>query len=349
MGAGWKCFCRGPTQVKGKGTLVTYFVQPPPEGELSESKGNKICGAKNEDCGALLRSPFALASKHVPLTPKLNDSSSPNGKEPTPTPTTESAPKDERPRRKSSATNILSNHLHVSSTSPHPRESPESKRKKSFCSLTSEGVSSMDESSSHRTIEGSYNPETDVFRDEGSIRSCETASLPATGAGKLVERGSSYAVSEDGIVSKIAGCEPLSYILMERPLFNGHLPKRKSKSEEHLNYMGKSRRQRDHNPKKRKAESHVVLVDGKPRIRLQPKSSTAKYQINLPFYSREKSSLNAHSKNSLPKDTVGNPQIEWNCHDKFKQFAPLSKECLEAKYQIIFPKSSSKKRSQVFV
>lgn len=27
MGAGYACECRGPTYVKGKGTLTTYFVK----------------------------------------------------------------------------------------------------------------------------------------------------------------------------------------------------------------------------------------------------------------------------------------------------------------------------------
>jgi adenylate cyclase 2 len=29
MGAGYECECRGPTYVKGKGTLTTYFVKTP--------------------------------------------------------------------------------------------------------------------------------------------------------------------------------------------------------------------------------------------------------------------------------------------------------------------------------
>lgn len=29
MAAGYECECRGPTYVKGKGTLTTYFVKTP--------------------------------------------------------------------------------------------------------------------------------------------------------------------------------------------------------------------------------------------------------------------------------------------------------------------------------
>lgn len=34
MNAGYTCECRGPTYVKGKGTLVTYFVKTPNVGGL---------------------------------------------------------------------------------------------------------------------------------------------------------------------------------------------------------------------------------------------------------------------------------------------------------------------------
>ncbi|KAK3863597.1 hypothetical protein Pcinc_030650, partial [Petrolisthes cinctipes] len=50
-GAGWICECRGPTQIKGKGTLITYFVCTPYEPHPNNPN------ALRADEGALLRQP----------------------------------------------------------------------------------------------------------------------------------------------------------------------------------------------------------------------------------------------------------------------------------------------------
>ncbi|XP_045105938.1 adenylate cyclase type 2-like isoform X2 [Portunus trituberculatus] len=50
--AGWVCECRGPTPIKGKGTLITYFVYTPYDGPSFSAY------TRPED-GALLRLPFS--------------------------------------------------------------------------------------------------------------------------------------------------------------------------------------------------------------------------------------------------------------------------------------------------
>lgn len=51
QGAGWACACRGPTPIKGKGTLITYFVYPP-----YDAYSFSAHSIRPED-GALLRQP----------------------------------------------------------------------------------------------------------------------------------------------------------------------------------------------------------------------------------------------------------------------------------------------------
>ncbi|KAK8383534.1 hypothetical protein O3P69_015768 [Scylla paramamosain] len=60
--AGWVCECRGPTPIKGKGTLITYFVYTPYDPPSSFS-----AYTRPED-GALLRLPFAQSVQTEPQT-----------------------------------------------------------------------------------------------------------------------------------------------------------------------------------------------------------------------------------------------------------------------------------------
>lgn len=64
MGAGVECVCRGPIAIKGKGTLITYFVTSPQEGgSLTDPMGLKRGNScyflsRKDDEGALLRNPL---------------------------------------------------------------------------------------------------------------------------------------------------------------------------------------------------------------------------------------------------------------------------------------------------
>lgn len=61
QGAGWSCECRGPTPIKGKGTLITYFVHPPYDAHSFSVH------AIRPDEGALLRqSPPASSTERIP-------------------------------------------------------------------------------------------------------------------------------------------------------------------------------------------------------------------------------------------------------------------------------------------
>ncbi|XP_069157850.1 adenylate cyclase type 2 [Procambarus clarkii] len=55
QGAGWACECRGPTLIKGKGTLVTYFVSTPYDVPASKIRTTSSSYALRPDEGALLR------------------------------------------------------------------------------------------------------------------------------------------------------------------------------------------------------------------------------------------------------------------------------------------------------
>ena len=79
MGAGWTCHCRGPTQIKGKGTLVTYFVQPPMDASALDAKNFSYYATKTEDCGALLRNAILLSHRvsYSHPSPKISTNQSP--------------------------------------------------------------------------------------------------------------------------------------------------------------------------------------------------------------------------------------------------------------------------------
>ncbi|XP_071517524.1 uncharacterized protein [Panulirus ornatus] len=55
QGAGWACECRGPTPIKGKGTLITYFVSTPYDPPSSELRSTTSSYALRPDERALLR------------------------------------------------------------------------------------------------------------------------------------------------------------------------------------------------------------------------------------------------------------------------------------------------------
>ncbi|XP_042876635.1 adenylate cyclase type 2-like [Penaeus japonicus] len=90
QGAGWKCECRGPRAIKGKGTLVTYLVTTPQDPPASELRNAASAYALRPEEGALLRRPTAASVKDVltvgsnPLPPE------PPQKDPSPLPAGES-------------------------------------------------------------------------------------------------------------------------------------------------------------------------------------------------------------------------------------------------------------------
>ncbi|XP_047471751.1 adenylate cyclase type 1-like [Penaeus chinensis] len=86
QGAGWKCECRGPRAIKGKGTLVTYLVTTPQDPPASELRSAASAYALRPEEGALLRRPTAASVRDVltvgsnPLPPR------PPQKDPSPVP-----------------------------------------------------------------------------------------------------------------------------------------------------------------------------------------------------------------------------------------------------------------------
>ncbi|XP_069960075.1 adenylate cyclase type 2 isoform X2 [Cherax quadricarinatus] len=61
QGAGWACECRGPTLIKGKGTLTTYFVSTPYDPPVSELRPTASSHALGSEGAALpARVPFGL-------------------------------------------------------------------------------------------------------------------------------------------------------------------------------------------------------------------------------------------------------------------------------------------------
>ncbi|XP_047471636.1 adenylate cyclase type 2-like [Penaeus chinensis] len=65
QGAGWKCECRGPRAITGKGTLVTYLVTTPQDPPASELRSAASAYALRPEEGALLRRPTAASVRDV--------------------------------------------------------------------------------------------------------------------------------------------------------------------------------------------------------------------------------------------------------------------------------------------
>ncbi|KAK7074982.1 putative adenylyl cyclase class-4 guanylyl cyclase [Halocaridina rubra] len=60
--AGWSCECRGPRHIKGKGTLITYFVSTPYDPPLSELRSVSSSYSLRPDEGALIRQPVTVTT-----------------------------------------------------------------------------------------------------------------------------------------------------------------------------------------------------------------------------------------------------------------------------------------------
>ncbi|KAG7167957.1 Adenylate cyclase type 2-like 2 [Homarus americanus] len=76
QGAGWECECRGPTPIKGKGTLITYFVSTPYDPPVSELRSTLSSYALRPDEGALLRHAAPISSGNSLLVRRCSQSPS---------------------------------------------------------------------------------------------------------------------------------------------------------------------------------------------------------------------------------------------------------------------------------
>ncbi|KAG0716726.1 Adenylate cyclase type 2 [Chionoecetes opilio] len=122
--AGWACDCRGPTLIKGKGTLITYFVNTPYDAPCSFS-----AYASRSEEGALLRQPFSATivqtkpqPRRVSVGPCVNPPVSPSPCPPQ-TPTAGPGGDGDKPRSPpgvvvAKRVVVSAGHLAVTTTSP---------------------------------------------------------------------------------------------------------------------------------------------------------------------------------------------------------------------------------------
>ncbi|KAB7502467.1 Adenylate cyclase type 2, partial [Armadillidium nasatum] len=356
--AGWNCYCRGPTLIKGKGTLTTYIVQPPQENESLENKSSKLCGVKNEDCGALLKSPFFLPPPNVPnIIPSENPSpdiqinqDSPNDK----IKKESSKLKKEEPIQRTeiqSTPKITSDTSSVDtslvSTSSVPIHSKEVK--------SSEHNEIVTKNTKPVEISCSFNSSSELGKNcdlpiiPSRIRSNSQTSNPIP--------SSNFIFNNECLRCRTGKPKPVSCVLKEKPFYMLHLHKRKTKSVEDISTIDKTEHSNEfkHSCKKLRADSQVVMVGHKTHSKLCNRITNSQNHVHQHYPALVTKSLsNTQQRGPSPSRISRRISVDSNFNERLNKIGnsgvpEREYEFIDGKCHILIPKSTSKKRAQVFV